>query len=59
MLPRRGKSGIVVVVVIVVIPDLIDAVSEALPPVVANTGGVNADADADTDDDVALGDPSA
>jgi len=30
-LERRGKSWIVVVVVMVVIPDVIDAVSESLP----------------------------
>jgi hypothetical protein len=63
-LERRGRSWIVVVLVIVVIPDLIDAVSEALLPA-TNTGDVDVDADADnanadTDadvDDVALGDP--
>jgi hypothetical protein len=66
-LARRGKSWIVVVVVMVrlVIPDLTDAVSETLPPPPAavNTGDVDVDADvnadADTDDFTTLGDPSA
>lgn len=67
-LERRGKSWIVVVVVMVVIPDLTDAVSETLlppppPPAAVNTGDVDVDAgvnaDADTDDVNVLEDPSA
>ena len=65
VLERRGKSWIVVVVVMVVTPDLTDGVSETFPPLPAavNTGDVDVDAevnaDADTDDLTALGDLSA
>jgi hypothetical protein len=61
-LERRGKSWIVVVVVIVAIPGLTDAVSELLPPprAAADTGDVDVDADANGDADAVtvLGDPS-
>ncbi len=63
-LERRGKSWIVVVVVMVVIPGLTDADSELLlpSPAAVNTGDVDVDADAnadtDADDVTVLGDPS-